>query len=102
MQSRRTARGALSTVRHKRSRLYDTYLNWKLVNFTYNNKQFSSSEQPYFNTMALKSKDVNSADKIITTTSPREIKLLIQTYFIQAKIYVTDTFMRVTLDCLAS
>ena len=57
--------------------LYSEYCslsNWKLVNFTYNNKQFSSSEQAYFYTMALKSKDMNSADKIITTTSPREIK----------------------------
>ena len=57
--------------------LYSEYCslsNWKIVNFTYNNKQVSSSEQAYFYTMALKSKDMNSADKIITTTSPREIK----------------------------
>ena len=55
---------------------YCSFSNWKLVKFTYNNKPFTSSEQAYFYTMALKSKDFNTADKIITTTSPREIKLL--------------------------
>ena len=55
---------------------YCSFSNWKLVKFTYNNKQFTSSEQAYFYTMALISKDFNTADKIITTTSPREIKLL--------------------------
>ena len=54
---------------------YCSFSNWKLVKFTYNNKQFTSSEQAYSYTMALKSKDFNTADKIITTTSPREMKL---------------------------
>lgn len=55
---------------------YCNYSNWKTVNFTYDNTQFTSSEQAYMHTKAIKSNDTESAVKILGTDSPKEVKRL--------------------------
>ena len=55
---------------------YSSFSNWKRAEFTYDGVSFSSSEQAYFHTMAMKSNDHNSALKILATNSPKEAKRL--------------------------
>ena len=55
---------------------YCCFSNWSYAKFSYENTEFTSSEQAYFHTMAIKSKDNESAVKILATRSPREAKYL--------------------------